>query len=607
VYESTNNLFEYNSGIGMQSLKYEHLIDLVFRQVRTRQDDIALVNYDTQGRWQHISWRRLGTIIEYLSQHLLDHELDIGDRVAIFSDNRLQWSCADLATLAMRGVVVPIYATSTADQVKFILKDAQAQIIFVDHQEHYDLLCSVLTEDLHNVHVIVFDSYVKLTSPHHQYFDKIVDQSVTLSSLYYQRLQQKGLTDLATLIYTSGTTGNPKGVMLDHMNFSSSIAQHKPFVQFSPGQTSLAFLPLSHVFERSWTFYVLARGGRNVYLAHPMQVQSAMAQVQPHVFCVVPRFLEKIYSTIHDKVKYAPLTKRLLFKWALYIAKTCRYAKRTDYYKRLKLLIAKRLVLMPMRKKIAPQLTLMPCGGAALDEQVAHFFYDMGLPVVTGYGMTETTATITCQRLHQQVAGSCGTQLEGVAVKIGQNNEILIKGDTVMRGYYNNPEATQEVLQDGWLKTGDAGYINEQGELYITERIKDLMKTSNGKYIAPQRVEGLLSRSPFVEQVAIIADARHYVSALIVPAFSALEDWAKEQGIHYRSQLDLVKNSQVNKQIEASLAQLQKELARFEQVKKFTLLSKAFSIELGEITPTLKLRRKVIYQKYALQIASMYN
>ena len=332
-----------------------------------------------------------------------------------------------------------------------------------------------------------------------------------------------------------------------------------------------------------------------------------MRDVQPHFICVVPRFLEKIYAAVLQKVREFSWAKQKLYHWAVAIAQKHRIQTEHSLAAHAKFAVASKLVLKPLRRVIAPRLLMMPCGGAALDKEVADFCYNIGLPVLSGYGMTETTATITCQRLNQQVSGSCGHPLVDITVKIGEDSEILVKGHTVMKGYYQNATATAEVLEDGWLKTGDAGYIDQNGLLYITDRIKDLMKTSNGKYVAPQRVEGLLSRSPFIEQVAIIADARNYVSALIVPAFSALEAWAKEQGIHYQSTLDLVKNTDVQQQVERAIKSVQHELSRFEQVKRFTLLSQAFSIELGEMTPTLKLRRSVIYKKYHAQIASMYS
>jgi long-chain acyl-CoA synthetase len=399
--------------------------------------------------------------------------------------------------------------------------------------------------------------------------------------------------------------------MLDQRNFASAMRQHQQKIPFSSDQVSLVFLPLSHVYERGWSFYVLSRGGRNVYLADTQRVKEAIAAVRPHTLCVVPRFLEKVYSAVQDKVARAGNGRRKLFAWALSVGErqfeVMQGRAKPSAWLSLQWRLADKLVYGKLRAALGGRLQLMPCGGAALDAKVSAFFAAINLPVLCGYGMTETTATVTCNTLDNRVTGSNGRCMPEVEVRLGAENEILVRGDTVMRGYFNRPEDTAEAFEDGWLRTGDAGYLDEQGNLFITDRIKELMKTSNGKYIAPQRVEGKVGCCPFIEQVAVVADARNYVTALIVPAFEALEAWAKQKGLSYESPLELIRHSHVVEHFEERLKHLQQELAGFEQIKKFTLLPEAFSMEAGLITPTLKLRRKMIYHKYSREINAMYG
>ncbi len=410
----------------------------------------------------------------------------------------------------------------------------------------------------------------------------------------------------------SGTTGEPKGVMLDYKNVASTIVQHDVKFDVKPGDVSLAFLPLSHIFERAWSFYALYRGMRNVYLTDTHKAKEAIAEVKPHTLCVVPRFLEKVYSAIQDKVIKSSRNKKRIFNWSVAVGYQQFEAKQGrrsgNPLLSLKWQLANKLVFEKLTAALGGNLKFMPCGGAALDANVERFFQAVRVPVLCGYGMTETTATVTCNTVKNRMPGSNGQPLSETEVKIGDNNEILVRGDIVMRGYYNRPQENAHVFDDdGWLKTGDAGKFDENGNLFITDRIKELMKTSNGKYIAPQRVEGKVGCSPFIEQVAIIAEAKNYVTALIVPAFETLEEWAEAQGLKYSNTMELLRHSQVIRHFEERLIELQAELANFEQIKKFTLLPDAFSMEAGLITPTLKLRRKVIYHKYADEIRMMYE
>ncbi|WP_298440878.1 long-chain fatty acid--CoA ligase [uncultured Ferrimonas sp.] len=587
----------------------------MLRQRMQQMPDAPALRYQAQKQWQDISWQQFGLFADGISRALLALDIGVQDKLAIFAQNSPQWTIADLAIAQLRAVSAPIYPTSTSEQAAYIINDAQAKVLFVGGQEQYDKalqlieLCPTLT------HIILMDkALVKVacavTVVHWQ--ELLDGDHHSLQGELDQRINDSHLDDLHTLIYTSGTTGDPKGVMLDQRNFASAIRQHCEFIPFHSGDVTLAFLPLSHVFERAWTIYALSQGGTNAYLLNPAQVQGALKEIRPHAMCAVPRLFEKIYSAVMDKVSKAPKGRQRLFQWALHQGHN-HFLKdqgemRFGPWRTFKWIAADRLVLSKIRDQLGGRIRMMPCGGAALDPQVNRFFQSVGLSVLCGFGMTETTATVTASRPGNIGIGSNGTPLPDVELKIGANDEVLVRGDTVMRGYYHRPEADAETFtEDGWLRTGDCGRLDEQGRLVITDRIKELMKTSNGKYIAPQRVEGMCSREPLVEQIAIIADARNYVSALIVPAFEALEAWAKERNIPYKDKLELLENAKVNAHFEERLKEVQQELAKFEQVKKFTLINREFSQKMGEITPTLKLRRKVINQRFAAEIESMYK
>ncbi|GIU49561.1 AMP-dependent synthetase/ligase [Shewanella algidipiscicola] len=595
------------------SLEQYHPIRLIQEQSLKRGDAIALEGYGSAAPWHQISWSAFDNISDAIAKALIRFDLALQDRVVILSQNSPQWACADVGALKAKTVVVPIYPTSTIDQAAYIIDDAQAKLIFVGDAAQYLMACELTKRCATLTQIVVFDSDVTLIDQAHYHFDSLLNPMVdpAIEAELLQRLSQTSLDDLLTLIYTSGTTGDPKGVMLDYRNIASVIRQHDAILPFTPGDVSLAFLPLSHVFERGWSFYVLCRGGHNVYLQNPMMVKEAIADVKPHTLCVVPRFLEKVYSAVQDKVAKAPAARQKLFAWAMSVGErqfeVSQGRAKGSMWLGLQHKLAQKLVFSKLQQVLGGRLKFMPCGGAALDKTVTSFFHAIDIPVLCGYGMTETTATVTCNTLANRLAGSNGKVLPEVEIKLGKDDEILVRGDTVMRGYYNRPQETEASFEDGWLKTGDAGYIDEQGNLFITDRIKELMKTSNGKYIAPQRVEGKVGCCPYIEQVAIIADAKNYVTALIVPAFASLEAWAKDKGLHYESPIELLRHSHVIEHFEQRLKHLQVELAGFEQIKKFTLLPEAFSMEAGLITPTMKLRRKMIYHKYSTEINAMYG
>ncbi|WP_429168613.1 AMP-dependent synthetase/ligase [Aeromonas rivipollensis] len=590
-----------------------HLVR-VMRERIARLGNKAALRVQQDGQWRAIGWRTLGQAMDYCAQALIRTGHQPTEMVGIYARNMPEWTQADLGILAARGVSVPIYPTSTLDQLRYIVKDAGIKLLFVGEQPQFDQALLLLESGEIN-QIVTLDGTVDLRgceqASHFQTFLSSGNHQPSELALR-MREQHYRMDDLLTLIYTSGTTGEPKGVMLDFNNIAACFEMHDRRLDLGEQDVSLCMLPLSHVFERAWSYYVLYCGAENVYIRDPQKVMEVIGEVQPTVMCAVPRLYEKAYAMIQAKVAQAPRLRRALFGWATGVGKrmvaTRQAGKSASPLLYLQLALAERLVFRKLRARFGGRTRFLPVAGARLADDVNLFFQAMGLNLKYGYGMTETTATVCCYEDSQFKLGSIGTVMDGIEVKLGENNELLVRSPTVMRGYYNKPEATAEVMTaDGFLRTGDAGELDGEGNIYFTERLKELMKTSNGKYVAPQLVEGTLGKDRFIEQIAIVADARHFVSALIVPCFESLEEYARSINLQYQCKTELLRHSKVVEFFEARIADLQQELAKFEQVKKFTLLPSAFSMELGEITPTMKLRRKIIESKYQSEIEAMYS
>ncbi|OOF43358.1 long-chain fatty acid--CoA ligase [Rodentibacter rarus] len=590
-----------------------HFIHRIQQQAKTKGNQTAL-RHKENGIWKDISWTEFQYQLNQLSQALLACNIQIQDKIAIFAQNMPRWTITDIATLQIRAITVPIYATNTAQQAEFVLNHADVKILFVGDQEQYDHALEIAPHCPQLQKIVAMKPTISLKQDAFSYtWEQFIELgSPTQQAELTQRLHNKKMEDLFTIIYTSGTTGEPKGVMLDYSNLAHQLETHDLALDVTPQDISLSFLPFSHIFERAWVAYILHRGATLCYLEDTNQVRSVLSEIRPTLMCAVPRFYEKIYAAVLDKVQKAPKLRQLLFHWAIAIGQK-RFERFTQnkplsFWLTQQYRLADKLVLSKLRQLLGGRIKMMPCGGAKLEPAIGLFFHSIGINIKLGYGMTETTATISCWHDVQFNPNSIGTLMPKSEVKIGENNEILVRGGMVMKGYYKKPEETaQAFTEDGFLKTGDAGKLDSKGNLFITDRIKELMKTSNGKYIAPQYIESKIGKDKFIEQIAIIADAKKYVSALIVPCFDSLEEYARQLNIKYQDRLDLIKNSEILKMFEQRINAVQKELAHFEQVKKFTLLSQAFSIKLGEITPTLKLKRKVIMERYRSQIEAMYK
>jgi len=565
--------------------------------------------------WVGISWTDFGNKIQNLSKALLNYGIKEHQNVAIFAENMPEWIIADVAIMSIRGVTVPIYATNSKNEVEYIVNDAEINLVFVGGQEEYDKALQISKTSGHLKYIISLCEDIHIedseNSIHLNEF-LALDINETVETELQKRYYECESTDLASIIYTSGTTGEPKGVMLDHTNFMQSLAAHDFELVVSEEDCSLSFLPLSHIYERSWVFFCLHRGIKVYFNQNPKLIAEVLKEVKPTVMCTVPRIFEKIFAAIQDKRKEASPTKMKLASWALgignaYFNKYNRNDIKVPLALKLKHKIADKLVLSKLREVFGGRIKFMPCGGAPLASDMVSFFHSFGLNIKCGYGLTETTATVSLYGYKHFEFNSAGKAIHGTQIKIGANDEILVKGPCVMKGYYKKPEETASVFDDGWFKTGDAGTIDERGNLMITDRIKDLMKTSGGKYIAPQKLETALINDAFIEQISVIGDQQKYVTALAVPSFENLKKYAVEHKIAYKDIEELINNSQIKEMFEKRIEALQKDFSVFEKIKKFKLLPKEFSIEAGEITATLKLKRKVIQQKNKAIIDKMYN
>jgi long-chain acyl-CoA synthetase len=570
------------------------------------------LRYKSGDHWHDISYQSLGERIRTAAKALLELGVREGEMVGIYSGNRPEWSIADFAILSAGAVSVPIYATSTAGQAGYIVNDADIRFMFVGNQTQYDRITSITEKSPTLAAIFVFDEGADLQgNPKGMHFGDLLKQgrASTRDAELDERLQRASTDDLATLIYTSGTTGEPKGVMLQHSNFHHSVIAHDKRLNVSDRDVSLCFLPLAHICERAWSYYVIGHGMTNVYVDDMSKVIDYLREIRPTIMCAVPRFYEKIYTSVFEKLDDGERWHKKLFLWALGVGEAVYLRRKEKQFLSPRLwiqwLAAEALVLRKLQGIVGGRIRFLPCAGAPLARKIEEFFHSAGIHITYGYGLTETTATVTCHENFHFRPGTVGKPLDGVEVKIAPNGEILVRGETVMSGYYRKPEATAETFEDGWLKTGDVGVLAD-GYLTITDRIKELMKTSGGKYIAPQVVESTLAGDPFIEQLIVIADGRPYATALIVPAFDALETYAKTWNIAYSCREELVRDPILVRFFEGRIEALQKDLAGYEKVKRIALLSRPFSQEAGEMTPTLKIRRRVIIEKYHDLIETMY-
>jgi long-chain acyl-CoA synthetase len=581
-----------------------HFLMESFRRNKSRE----LLNHKVDGGWLRLTGKQAAEKVKNLTLGLKELGVEKGDRIAIISENRPEWSLADLAILSLGGVNVPIFTTQAADQIRYILENSSAKMIFISNKRLFQHAKQAIESVESLEKIIFFDEIDKKT-------EKVLSFNVLEKSgeeikkredgIYERLLGNLKAEDLATIIYTSGTTGEPKGVMLTHKNFTSNILAISKGLPIEKTDRSLAVLPLSHIFERC-VFYILCSNGVAIhYCPSYDQLASLITEVKPTVMTAVPRLFEQVYHKIVKKGMSAGGWKTKLFVWALEIGQEYWKAKEEKKHVPISLAakhaIADRLVFSKWREGIGGKLRFFVSGGAPLSKKLAYAFWSAGIPILQGYGMTE--ACIVCaNRPDDNKIGSIGKPFEGIEMKIDERNgEILIRGDNVMIGYYNKPEETAKVIdEEGWYHSGDVGYVDEDGHFYITDRLKDLFKLSNGKYIAPLQIESLLKQSPLISQVVVVGSGRKQVGALVVPDWIALRQALEEEGFDTKklTNEELCENPYAIKLVQNHAYELTKELSEYERVKRIYLLPREFSIDKGEITPTLKIKRSVIDEKY---------
>ena len=596
-----------------------HMSVLIHEQAKKYGEKVVL-NYRDFGilKGKKATWNEFSQVVKVVSNAMLNMGVKVQENIGVFSQNTVQYLYTDFGAFGIRAVTIPFYATSSEQQVQFMIGDANIRFLFVGEQEQYDKahrifpLCPTLER------IIVFDSSVRINpnDPNTIFFDDFLKlgEGLPRQSEVEELYKQASFDDIANILYTSGTTGDSKGVILTYGQYHAAFEANNKCVPVGEKDRIMNFLPFTHVFERGWMILCLTEGAELIVNTYPKEVQQSMRETHPTCMSSVPRFWEKVLVGVKEKIDNANAVERKLFKKALAVGRK----HNIEYLSRgkrppLPLHMEYKMYEKTLFSLIKKQLGLedahfFPTAGAAVSEEVEEFVHSVGINMIVGYGLTESLATVSCDHLGEPfTVGSVGRPIEGIEIKIGENDEVLLKGPTITKGYYKRDALNEQSFDaDGFFHTGDAGYLKD-GELFLKERIKDLFKTSNGKYIAPQMIESKLLVDKFVEQIAIIADERKFVSALIVPDFHMLEDYAKDNNISFGSREELCQNEKVNKMIRERIDTLQQQLASYEQIKRFTLLPHPFTMEKGELTNTLKIRRQILSKNYAAVIEKMYE
>ena len=603
----------------MNNMTYHHLSVLVHRRAEKYGDKVALKyrDYETS-QWIPITWNQFSQTVRQVANALVELGVQEEENIGIFSQNKPECLYVDFGAFANRAVTIPLYATSSPAQAQYIINDAQIRYIFVGEQFQYDAAFSVFGFCQSLQQLIIFDRAV-VRDPRDMtsiYFDEFLETGKGLpnNDIVEERTSRASDDDLANILYTSGTTGEPKGVMLHHSNYMEAFRIHDiRLVDMSDQDISMNFLPLTHVFEKAWTYLCIHKGVQICINLRPVDIQTTIKEIRPTLMCSVPRFWEKVYAGVQEKIAQETGLKKAMMLDAIKVGKIhnidyLRKGKTPPLMLHLKYKFYEKTVYALLKKTIGIENgNFFPTAGAAVPDEICEFVHSVGINMLVGYGLTESTATVSCFLNKGYEIGSVGTIMPDVEVKIGEENEILLRGKTITKGYYKKAEATAATIdKDGWFHTGDAGYLKGD-QLYLTERIKDLFKTSNGKYVSPQALETKLAIDRYIDQIAIIADQRKFVSALIVPVYGFVKDYAKEKGIEYKDMEELLQHPKILGLFRARIDTLQQQFAHYEQVKRFTLLPEPFRMERGELTNTLKLKRPVVAKNYKEVIDKMYE
>ena len=569
-------------------------------------------------QWKTVSWNQFSLRVKQVSNAMLNLNIKPQENIAVFAQNCIHYLYTDFGAYGVKAVSIPFYATSSETQIQFMINDAQVRVLFVGEQEQYDKALRVFTLCPSLERIIIFDESVRISpnDPNAMYFSDFLKlgEGLPRQTEVENLWKTADFNDICNILYTSGTTGDSKGVVLTYGQYQAALEANDKCVPVSEDDRSISFLPLTHIFERGWAYLCLSEGAEIIINTYPKEIQDSMRQTHPTCMSSVPRFWEKVYQAVKDKIDRSGAVQKKMFAYALSVGRKhnieyLSHAKRPPLPLALEYKVVDKTILSLVRKTMGLiNPNIFPTAGAYVSPEVEEFIHSIGLNMVVGYGLTESLATVSCDHLSEgYTLGSVGRPIEGIQIKIGENDEILLKGPTITRGYYKRDSINAVSFdEDGFFHTGDSGYLKD-GELFLKERIKDLFKTSNGKYIAPQQIEALLLVDKFVDQAAVIADQRKFVSALIVPAYSQLEEWARDNGVSYSTIDELCAHPKVNAMMKERIDTLQQTLSHYEQIKRFTILPKPFSMESGELTNTLKLRRQVVNKNYKEFIDKMYE
>lgn len=576
----------------------------------------TMLQQKIDGKYQPITYAEYRRNVELFAMGLASLGMKRGDRISIVSENRPEWIIADMALVALGIVNVPIYPTLTPKQIEYIYNDAGVRMAIVSNQFQLNKILRI-RQDVKGFEKTVVMSEKGVTPTDGVLsFGKVYElgeeYEKSHAGVFEQWLKQSKPDDLLTLIYTSGTTGNPKGVMLTHNNLVSNIKASADVIPFGETDVLLSFLPLCHSFERMAGYYTAMACGATVAYAESVEtVRDNLLEVHPTIVTTVPRLFERIYNRMMKQIDSAPPARQKIFHWAVAVGKQMAEAKRKGSIPlglKVQYGLASKLVYSKLKQRTGGRIRFFVSGGAALPKMLGEFFEAVGIQIIEGYGLTETSPVLTVNRVDDFKFGTVGRPIPGIEIKIAEDGEILARGPNIMKGYYNNPKATEEVIdKGGWFHTGDIGQFDEKGHLMITDRKKHLFVSSGGKNIAPQPIENLFLESKFIDQFVLIGDGRMFLTALIVPEFEILKEYAKQNGISFQSDPDLAVLDSIKEMYRKEIDTIQKDLPAFERVRRFELLKQPLTVENGEITPTMKVKRKVVEEKYAGVIEKMYE
>ena len=591
---------------------------LIHQQAKKYGDRVALKHRDYKtNTWIPTTWNQFSEAVRTVSNALIEWGVEVQENIGVFTQNKPESLFMDFGAFGVRAVTVPLYATSSEAQVHYILEDAQIRYLFVGEQQQYDVAFRVMALSSSLKRIVVFDREVKL-DPRDEttvYMDDFLAQGKAFQHQEEvdKRTAESDTEDLMNILYTSGTTGESKGVMLSHAGYESVMDAHcDRFPGLGENDVVINFLPFTHVFERAWSCWCLCVGAELNVNLRPQDIQMTIKEVRPTAMCSVPRFWEKVYTGVNEVIASATGVKKTLMQDAIKVGRehnvnyVCK-GKTPPMWLHLKYKFYEKTIYSLLKKTLGlDRGAFFPTAGAAIPPAVQEFILSVGINMVAGYGLTESIATVSCENNFDHEIGSVGKLMPHMQVKFGENDEILLKGPAITKGYYKKEAATKAAFtEDGWFRTGDAGYMKD-GFLFLTERIKDLFKTSNGKYIAPQAIETKMVVDRYIDQISIIADERKFVAALIVPDYKLVEKFAADKGIQYASMAELLKHEAVMGLFKERIDTLQQQFAHYEQIKKFTLLPEPFSMAKGELTNTLKIKRSVLNKNYAAEIEAMY-